>query len=317
MCYHPAAGNERLIVSASVKLLVIAEQANYRDLYRNLFPVGGDIELVELAHGTGAGLAGSLARHRPDVVMASLVNLDATDAETLVDLRRDFPAIGIIVTFLFYRPEDLRELRPLVVGADGGVAVLLNSSVNPATEMAALVHAVDSGQVYIDPALTTMLLSDHAPEPVALEGLPISGASTPKPAATTEKPGDSLEVAHLIDGLRDLNYDAREAAARALGEQRDLRALPGLIEALRDGHCFVRVSAAKALGNIGNARAVAPLAVSLKDDDWEVRVTAAWALGEIGVKRTEEPLIDAMADPNMLVKRQAAESLKKLRRRDA
>lgn len=302
-------------MTASVKLLAIAEQANYRDLFRNIFPVGGEIDLVELVNGTGAGLTGSLARHRPDVVLASLVNLDAAAAETLVGLRRDFPAIGIIVTFLFYRPEDLRGLRPLVVGADGGVAVLLSASVNPATEMAGLVHAIAGGQVYIDPALTTTLLSDHEPDKLTTDGLPAATLATQKPTDTTEKPGDSLGVAHLIDALRDLNYDAREAAARALGEQRDPRALPGLIEALRDGHCFVRVSAARALGNLGNARAVAPLAVSLKDDDWEVRATAAWALGEIGVKRTEEPLIDAMSDTNIMVKRQAAESLKKLRHR--
>ena len=314
MCYHPEAGSKRLIVAASVKLLAIAEQANYRDLYRNIFPAGGEIELVELAHSAGAGLADSLARHQPDVVLASLVNLDAAAAESLAGLRRDFPAFGIIVTFLFYRPEDLRGLRPLVVGTDGGVAVLLNSSVNPATEMAALVHAVAGGQVYIDPALTTTLLSDHEPNSPLIDGLPAATMAAVTPAAV-EKPADRLDVAHLIDELRDLNYDAREAAARALGEQRDLRALPGLIEALRDGHCFVRISAAKALGNIGNARAVTPLAVSLKDDDWEVRVTAAWALGEIGVKRIEDPLIDAMSDSNMLVKRQAAEALKKLRHR--
>ncbi len=300
---------------ASVKLLAIAEQANYRDLYRNLFPAGGEIELVELSHGTGAGLAASVTQHRPDVVLASLVNLDAGAAAALAGLRRDFPAIGIIVTFFFYQSVDLRGLRPLVVGSDAGVAVLLSASVNPATEMAALVHAVAGGQVYIDPALTTTMLSDHEPDPAVTAALPAATAASVKPAATAEKPGASLEVAHLIDELRDLNYDAREAAARALGEQRDLRALPGLIEALRDGHCFVRVSAARALGNIGNARAVMPLTVSLKDDDWEVRVTAAWALGEIGVKRIEEPLIDAMSDTNMSVKRQAAESLKKLRRR--
>jgi len=304
-----------LVVTASVKLLAIAEQANYRDLYRNIFPEGGEIDLVELTHGTGAGLAASVAQHQPDVVLASLVNLEAASAEALAGLRRDFPAVGIIVTFLFYAPDDLRGLRPLVVGAEAGVAVLLNSSVNPATEMAALVHAVAGGQVYIDPALTTTLLSDHEPSPAVTASLPAAAVVAARPDATAEKPVASLEVAHLIDELRDLNYDNREAAARALGEQRDLRALPGLIEALRDGHCFVRVSAARALGNIGNARAVTPLTVSLKDDDWEVRVTAAWALGEIGVKRIEEPLIDAMSDTNMLVKRQAAESLTRLRRR--
>jgi DNA-binding NarL/FixJ family response regulator len=302
-------------LTASVKLLAIAEQANYRDLYRNIFPAGGEIDLVELAHGTGAGLAGSVAHHRPDVVLASLIHLEADTAQALADLRRDFPTVGIIVSFLFYGADDLRGLRPLVVGAEAGVAVLLNSTVNPATEMAGLVHAVAGGQVYIDPALTTTLLSDHEPAPAMIDGLPAASLAAANSDATAEKPGANLEVAQLIDALRDLNYDTREAAARALGERRDLRALPGLIEALRDGHCFVRVSAARALGNIGNARAVMPLAVSLKDDDWEVRASAAWALGEIGVKRIEEPLIGAMSDTNMMVKRQAAESLKKLRHR--
>ncbi len=301
-------------MAETLKLLAVAEQATYRDLYRETFPAGGEIDLTDVLHSAGPGaLEMSVSKLQPDVLLLNVTNLDAEAAALIKQLRRDFPTLALIASFLFYQPPDLRALRPLVVGTAAGAALLLNHAANPDTDIVTLVRAVAAGEVYIDPALTTILLTDREAATGGYDTAPFPGTEAVPSDAAAERGGNRV-VHHLMDELRALDYDVREAAARALGERRDLRAMPALIEALRDGHCFVRVTAAQALGKMGNARAVAPLAVSLKDEDWEVRASAAWSLGEMGVRRAEEPLSHAMSDPNWMVKRQAATSLQKLRR---
>ena len=74
----------------------------------------------------------------------------------------------------------------------------------------------------------------------------------------------------------------RDAAAEALGEIGDARAVEPLIAALKDGDWDVRQFAAKALGKIGDARAVEPLIATLKDSNKDVCKKAADALDEVG-----------------------------------
>ena len=54
-----------------------------------------------------------------------------------------------------------------------------------------------------------------------------------------------------------------------------------LIGQLRDKVWYIRKAAAKALGEIGDARAVEPLISALRDEDWHVRKAAAEALDKI------------------------------------
>jgi len=56
----------------------------------------------------------------------------------------------------------------------------------------------------------------------------------------------------------------------------------------------IRNAAAQALGQLGDERAVEPLLVALGDTDLSVRVAAAQALGQLGDKRAVEPLIVAL-----------------------
>jgi len=72
---------------------------------------------------------------------------------------------------------------------------------------------------------------------------------------------------------------------------------------------IVRQAAAEALGELGDARAVGPLIVALQDGDVEVRRAAAWALGEIGDARAVDPLIAALRDEDVEVCRAAARAL--------
>src|SRR5450756_828303 len=73
--------------------------------------------------------------------------------------------------------------------------------------------------------------------------------------------------------------------------------IPGLIKALGYGKDWgVRNAAAGALGQIGDARAVGPLIAALKDQDSNVRRAAAGALVEISAPSVM-PLIAALGDP--------------------
>ncbi|MFN3699646.1 MAG: HEAT repeat domain-containing protein, partial [Dictyoglomus sp.] len=74
----------------------------------------------------------------------------------------------------------------------------------------------------------------------------------------------------------------------------------------------VRGAAAKALGEIKDKRAVEPLISALKDEDWYVREAAAYALGEIGDSRAVEPLISALKDKDEIFQFVAKEALKKI-----
>lgn len=82
--------------------------------------------------------------------------------------------------------------------------------------------------------------------------------------------------------VRALQYkkDAkvRAAAARALGDFGDRRAVELLITAIRDPDKDVRWSAVSALGDIGDRSAVEPLITAIRDPDWDVRDFAAHAL---------------------------------------
>ncbi len=90
------------------------------------------------------------------------------------------------------------------------------------------------------------------------------------------------------------DWHIRSAAATALGQIGDIRAVEPLIAHLGDEAEFVRGPAAAALGQIGDPRAVEPLIAALKFV--VTRNSAAAALGQIGDPRAVEPLIAALTD---------------------
>jgi HEAT repeat protein len=87
------------------------------------------------------------------------------------------------------------------------------------------------------------------------------------------------DIGGLIKALESARY--RQAAAQALGQVGDGRAVKPLIGALRDRDGLVRSAAADALVKIGTP-AVAPLVATLKGADSSVCLAAANALEKIG-----------------------------------
>ena len=113
--------------------------------------------------------------------------------------------------------------------------------------------------------------------------------------------------------LEDDDWGVRFAAACALGEVGDKRAVAPLIGVLKDAHKGVRYSVVYALGKLGDARAVEPLIAALKDTDRNVRRNAAGALGKLGDTRAIEPLCAAIRkDENGEANWDAAQALEDL-----
>ena len=107
----------------------------------------------------------------------------------------------------------------------------------------------------------------------------------------------------FIAALQDryYNYSVRQAAAAALGQIGDARAVESLIAALRDRNSAVRQAAAEALGRIGDTHAVEPLIAELRDGYSNVRQAAAEALVKIGLPAVE-PLITALRHQDSTVR---------------
>ena len=117
----------------------------------------------------------------------------------------------------------------------------------------------------------------------------------------------------LIEALAHPLPDVRLNSAQALGQIRDVAAVPGLREALHDPEAIVRVNSAEALGEIKDAAAVSALSEALHDPEAIVRDSAAWALGEIKDATAVPALSKALHDPEGVVRNSAAEALGEIR----
>lgn len=131
---------------------------------------------------------------------------------------------------------------------------------------------------------------------------------------TNMRPGErSVAVPSLISFLTDSDAWIRMAAAQALGELRDYRAVEMLIASLSDRHPKVRNIAAWALGELKNDQAVEALCkVLLEDIQPEVRQAAAIALGEIKSPKALQSLKQALLDPEQRVRSQAQSALNEI-----
>jgi HEAT repeat protein len=123
---------------------------------------------------------------------------------------------------------------------------------------------------------------------------------------------DPRAVEPLVAALKDSDYGVGHAAAKALVKIGALAVEP-LVGALKETQSLVRSSAAEALGQIGDPRAVEPLIAALSDSSgFFVRRLAARALGEIGDPRAVAPLIASLNDEEDSVRQAAAQALSRL-----
>ena len=122
-------------------------------------------------------------------------------------------------------------------------------------------------------------------------------------------------------------WEERHGAAIALGELKNLKAIPALITALKDNNKDVRKRAAEAIEKIAEINpnskevleAIPALITALKDEDSDVRLSAAEAIGKIAeanpgkeVLEAVPALITALKDENSVVRLSAAEAIGKI-----
>lgn len=98
----------------------------------------------------------------------------------------------------------------------------------------------------------------------------------------------------LIGAMDDSDPRVQAAAAKSLGQLKDVRATESLIKALTSNDMHVRFYAAYALGELRAAAALSPLCKALDDSQWPVRDQAAWALRAIGDRRAVPHLVRAL-----------------------
>jgi HEAT repeat protein len=122
---------------------------------------------------------------------------------------------------------------------------------------------------------------------------------------------DKRESKELISVLRsEPNAVGRVRAALALGQIGGEAAVEALIEALQDRRAIVRVAAATALQELNDKRAIDPLRKLAKTDKSPgVRRAAVGALAEIEADDAVEVLIDALGDKDETVRKSALSRL--------
>ena len=120
----------------------------------------------------------------------------------------------------------------------------------------------------------------------------------------------------LANQLDNSNPSVRRNAAWAIGELTNMvpgersAAVPQLITLLGDSDEWVRMAAARALGELRDERALTRLVTTLSDDNWRVRELAVWALSEMKDDRAVDALCSVLlSDARVEVRRGAAEAL--------
>jgi len=114
--------------------------------------------------------------------------------------------------------------------------------------------------------------------------------------------------------LEDDDIEVLRTVGPPIGYFKDPGTVPRLIEALsrdtgRLSAPYVRLAAAEALQEIGDPRAVPALLKAMKDPFYEVRTAAMDALARMNERSAVDMTIDALKDPNWLVRVRAAMAL--------
>jgi HEAT repeat protein len=122
--------------------------------------------------------------------------------------------------------------------------------------------------------------------------------------------GAPADVDALLRDLEDPDPAVRDRAARALGDRRDPRAIPGLAAAIVAGDAGR--GAVWALTQFDDPSLVAPLAAALSAPDATARALAAGKLAELGDASIVPALSAALGDADAHVREEVARALGRL-----
>ena len=145
----------------AMKLYTVDDQQIYWEVYNSLPSLGYPISILGISSNRDLGaLEGALSVLNPDVLLVGVKKLEQDIIDEIKQIRADFPNLGVVLLFLFYSPEGIQLLRKLAIKAKAGMAVFLKQSLDRMEQLCALTMAVNEGQVILDPALTSLLLTE-------------------------------------------------------------------------------------------------------------------------------------------------------------
>ncbi|MFG2626948.1 response regulator [Streptomyces sp. NPDC048473] len=137
-----------------IRLLLAEDQSMVREALAALLGLEPDIEVVAQV-ARGDEVLAAAHEHRIDVALLDIEMPGMTGIDAAAVLRRELPAVKIVVVTTFGRPGYLR--RAMESGAD---AFLVKDA--PASQLASAVRKVLAGERVIDPTLAAAALADGA-----------------------------------------------------------------------------------------------------------------------------------------------------------
>ncbi|WP_406158659.1 response regulator transcription factor [Streptomyces sp. NBC_01005] len=137
-----------------IRLLLAEDQSMVREALAALLGLEPDIEVVAQV-ARGDEVLAAAHEHDIDVALLDIEMPGMTGIEAAAVLRRELPAVKVVVVTTFGRPGYLR--RAMESGAD---AFLVKDA--PASQLAAAVRKVLAGERVIDPTLAAAALADGA-----------------------------------------------------------------------------------------------------------------------------------------------------------
>jgi HEAT repeat protein len=201
-------------------------------------------------------------------------------------------------------PDARKEAADLLgtMASPEATAALINALRHPLVDIR-LCAAEALGQVEDDAVINSLI--------DALDGDP-SPNMRQCAARSLGRIGRADALAALLDALDDAPNVCR-AAARALGEIGDTRVVPNLITLVeKHQDALIRQVSAVALGDLRDVDALPALVGALSDPSWVARQAACEALGKIGDKSAVLALVDALEDRHQAVRLAATDAIARL-----
>ena len=162
-----------------IRLYIVEEQELLRDAYRATLPGEPTLDVVGISGDSSTeAVLGVLSALQPDAVILGTKMLQPSTIAQLETIREQFPDLGIVLLSTLYDLKGIKQLRTFTRGSSKGCAFLLKHSIDRASQLVQVVHAVTEGQVILDS--------------VVMEGL--IGAGESKTAFLKELTHRELEV---------------------------------------------------------------------------------------------------------------------------
>lgn len=134
-----------------IKLYIVEEQELLRDAYNAVLPLEPTIDVVGVSGDSSTDSVMSvLTALQPDAVLLGTKMLQSGTITQLETIREQFPDLGIILLSTLYDIQGIKQLRGFTKGSSRGCAFLLKHSIDRASQITQVVHAVTEGQVILD-----------------------------------------------------------------------------------------------------------------------------------------------------------------------